>query len=68
MRSPEEFAHTVDEPVGDSAGDECARPRVEVVADDFDLPIAGNKDHVRTIICETPEFASSPFCVRGPDE
>jgi len=60
-----EFIGEVKETIDDRLEDDEDRPRIEVFPDEFDLWVAAHEDHVRAIICGTPEFAASPFCGPG---
>ena len=66
MGSTTEQVANADDRTDDSAEEEGARPRVDASPDDLDASVTGDRDHVRTIICETLEFASSPFCDPDP--
>jgi hypothetical protein len=46
----------------DAAG---SRPGIEFWPDDFGEWVAAHENRVGSVICNAPEFASSPFCGRG---
>jgi hypothetical protein len=62
-----EFEHEVTGGLGDRIEGADYRPGVEIWPDEdgFAEWVAAHRDPVRTVICNTPEFASAPFCGRG---
>ncbi|MGC8658399.1 MAG: hypothetical protein ACP5U1_04935 [Desulfomonilaceae bacterium] len=67
MSATGEFVGNINEGVGQRIENQNYRPNIEVwpEEDDFGRWVASHQDRVRSVICNSPEFADSPFCGRG---
>ncbi len=67
MKIQDEFVEAIKSGLDDRIGESNFRPQVEVwpEEDDFGRWVASHEGRVKGILCQTPEFGSSPFCGRG---
>jgi hypothetical protein len=67
MSARDEFVDYINEGFEERVEAQGNRPAVEVWPDEdgFGRWVASHRDSLRSVICNAPEFASSPFCGRG---
>ncbi|MDA8407679.1 MAG: hypothetical protein M0T73_12605 [Deltaproteobacteria bacterium] len=67
MSATSEFLGNINDGLGQRIEEQNVRPSVEVWPDedDFGRWVAAHRDPVRSVICNAPEFADTPFCGRG---
>ncbi|MEW6531350.1 MAG: hypothetical protein AB1473_10960 [Thermodesulfobacteriota bacterium] len=65
MSLKSDFEQSLITSLDERIAEQGSRPVIEFLPDDFDLWVASHEDKVRTVLCSTPEFESTPYCGSG---